>query len=76
MEKKKVERTQMSEILRFMLTHKGITRLQAAEKFGCMNLPDVIYKLRKMGYEIVNEYITKKNRYGHTTTFVKYCLVK
>ena len=69
-------KTQLGEILKYMLSHKGITRLQALDKFGCINLPDVIWKLRREGYEIENEYITKKNRYGHTTTFVRYCIVK
>ena len=76
MEKRKVKKTQMSEILKYMNTHKGITRAQAMEKFGCLNLPDIIYRLRKRDYDIVSETINTKNRYGQTSTYVKYCLVK
>lgn len=67
-------KTQKTEVLRYLQTHKGLTRLQATDKFGCQNLPDVIYQLRKLGWDIQAESITKKNRYGHTTTFSRYYL--
>ena len=69
------EKTQKSEVLRYMQTHKGITSLQAIEKFGATRLSDIIFRLRKEGYEIGTESITKKNRYGHVTTFSRYYLV-
>ena len=70
------QKTQLSEILKYLLTHKrGITRAMAWDKFGCQNLPDIIYKLRKRGYDIRAEQITKKNRYGHASTFYRYYLV-
>lgn len=71
----KKEKTQKSEVLRYMQTHKGITSLQAIEKFGATRLPDIIYRLKKDGYQFKKEQITKKNRYGHTVTFTKYSLV-
>lgn len=69
------EKTQMTEVLKYMQTHKGITSIQAIEKFGATRLSDIIFRLRKEGYEIETESITKKNRYGHTTTFARYTLV-
>lgn len=69
------EKTQMTEVLKYMQTHKGITSTQAIEKFGATRLSDIIFRLRKEGYEIETESITKKNRYGHTTTFARYTLV-
>ena len=51
------------------------TSLQAIEKFGATRLPDIIYRLGKDGYKFKKESITKKNRYGHTTTFTRYTLV-
>lgn len=68
-------KTQKSEVLRYMQSHKGITSLQAIEKFGATRLSDIILKLRQEGYDIKTESITKKNRYGHTTTFARYTLV-
>ena len=75
MQKKKNQKSQRSEVLRYMQTHKGITSLQAIEKFGATRLSDIILKLRRDGYNIETESITKKNRYGHTTTFARYTLV-
>ena len=75
MQKKKIEKSQKSEVLRYMQTHKGITSIQAIDKFGATRLSDIIFRLRKDGYEIETESITKKNRYGHATTFAKYTLV-
>ena len=71
----KVKKTQMSEVLRYLQTHKrGLTQVQAFEKFGVTKLPDIIYKLRKLDWCISAEQITKKNRYGHTTNFHRYYL--
>lgn len=71
----KKERTQKSEVLKYMQTHTGITSIQAIEKFGATRLSDIIFRLRKEGYDIETEQITKKNRYGHVVTFAKYSLV-
>ena len=71
----KKTRTQKSEVLMFMKTHSGITSYQAIQHFGATRLSDIIFNLRKEGYEIKTEQITKKNRYGHTTTYAKYSLV-
>ena len=71
----KKTKTQKSEVLKYMQTHTGITSLQAIEKFGATRLPDIIYRLGKDGYKFEKESITKKNRYGHTTTFTRYTLV-
>lgn len=71
----KKTKSQKSEILRYLLTHKrGITSLQAIELFGATRLSDIIFRLRKEGYDIVTEMITQKNRYGHATTYACYKL--
>lgn len=76
MDKKKQKKTQLSEILKYLLRYKkGLTRGEAWDKFGCQNLPDVIWKLRKRGYDIRTEQLTTVNRYGHTSTYVRYYLV-
>ena len=71
----KKAKTQKSEVLRYMQTHAGITSIQAIEKFGATRLSDIIFRLRKEGYEIETEQITRKNRYGHSVTFAKYSLI-
>lgn len=71
------ERTQASEVLHYMQTHKrGITSMQAIERFGATRLSDIIYRLKKLGFEIESESITEKNRYGHTVTYSRYYLAK
>lgn len=72
---KKHEKSQKSEVLKYMQTHKGITSLQAIEKFGATRLSDIIFRLRKEDYEIGTRTVTKKNRYGHTTNYAEYYLV-
>lgn len=71
----KKTKSQRSEVLRYMQTHKGITSIQAIEKFGATRLSDIIFRLRKDGYDIQTESITTKNRYGHSVTYAKYSLV-
>ena len=71
---KKVK-SQKSEVLHYLKTHKrGITSMQAITLFGATRLSDIIFRLRKEGYEIETEQITTKNRYGHVTTFARYRL--
>lgn len=67
------KRTQLSDVLKYLQTHKrGLTSVQAFNLFGVTRLSDIIFKLRKAGYDIVTEQITKKNQYGNTVTFACY----
>ena len=67
--------TQMNEVLKYMKSHKrGITSMIAFERFGITRLADIIYKLRKLGWSIVSEQITTKNRYGHVCNYSRYYL--
>ena len=72
----KKTKSQKSEVLKYLLTHKrGITSLQAINMFGATRLSDIIFQLRKEGYAIETDSITTKNRYGHVTTYARYRLV-
>ena len=71
----KKQKTQKSEVLKFMQTHKGITSIQAFERFGITRLADIIYKLPQEGFEIESEQLTTKNRYGHVVNYARYSLV-
>lgn len=70
------KRTQRGEVLKYLQTHKGITSIQAIEKFGATRLSAIIFDLRKKGYNIVT--ITKEgeNRYGESVRFAEYRLIK
>ena len=72
----KLQKTQKSEVLHFMQTHKkGITSIQAFERFGITRLADIIYTLRREGFDIETEQLTTKNRYGHVVNYARYSLV-
>ena len=75
MKNNRMKKSQKSEVLKYMQSHKGITSIQAIEKFGATRLSDIIFRLRQEGYEIETEQITTKNRYGHATTYAKYSLI-
>ena len=69
--------SQCEKILKFMKSHKrGITPLQAMEKFGCMSLAQRIYDLRGEGYDISSELVEVKNRYGEKCRVSQYRLVR
>ena len=70
-------RTQNEMILKHLQTHKrGLTAMQALDKFGCMRLASRISDLRRMGYEIGREMIAVRNRDGDTCYVANYKLVE
>ena len=70
-------KTQNQMILKHLQTHKrGITAMQALDKFGCMRLASRISDLRHMGYEISKETIAVRNRDGETCYVANYKLVE
>lgn len=70
-------RTQNEMILKHLQTHKrGITPIQALNKFGCMRLASRISDLRKMGYSISREMIAVKDRDGDVRYVASYKLME
>lgn len=69
--------SQRKEVLMYLQTHKkGISQLEATNKFGATRLSAIIYDLRhKYGYNIKAVDVKTKNRYGHTTMYSRYVLV-
>ncbi len=60
-------KTQIAAVLDFMLTHRGITSLQAIKKFGATRLSGIIYRLKyEFNYHIRSEWVTVKTRFGKT----------
>lgn len=66
--------TQYDRVLRHLKEKGNITSLQAFREYGITRLSAVIFNLRRDGYIIVNEFITRKNRYGDKVSFAKYIL--
>lgn len=70
-------RTQNEMILKHLKTHKrGLTAMQALDKFGCMRLASRISDLRKIGYVISREMIAVKDRDGDVRYVANYKLVE
>ena len=60
-------KTQIESVLDFMLTHTGITSLQAIHKFGATRLSGIIYRLKhEFNYPIKSKWVTVPTRFGKT----------
>jgi len=59
---------------------RGITDKQAVEMFGAYRLSGIIFNLRKRlqntEYDIINVWHTGTNRYGGSSRYVEYVMVK
>ena len=66
--------TQTDMILMHLKERNGITIWEAIKEYGCTRLSAKIYLLRKRGYNIENEIVYSKNRYGKTVHYVRYVL--
>ena len=68
--------SQCSRIYGHLLSGKPITRLQAIQKFGCLNLWSRIGELeRQAGVKIKREWAEVKNRYGKKCRVMRYRMV-
>ena len=67
--------TQNTIVLEYLKKWGSITTAEAFDNLGITRLASRIHELRKMGYEIITEKVTRKNRYGKKVTFARYRLV-
>lgn len=67
-----MSKLQEERVLKYMDETGDITRLDAMLDLGIANLPAVINRLRKDGYNIKTEKVKSKNRYGEPITYAKY----
>lgn len=67
--------TQNEMVLEYMKTFGSITPAEAYEQLGIMRLPARVHELRKAGYNIVTERVSKRKWYGKIVTFARYRLV-
>ena len=66
--------TQCERILDYMKQHGGITAAEAFHYCGSTRLSARIFDLRRQGYDIRNESVTSKNRFGEKVRFDRYVL--
>ena len=69
------QQSQRDVVLAYLKKHKGITSLEAFEKWHITRLSAVIFDLRKMGHDIVTVDIDCDTKFGHCT-YAQYRLVK
>ena len=70
---KQVKKSQRTEVLRYMKTHKGgITNAIAYEKFGVSRMGSVISDLRKQGWLIDTVMVESTTRYGNPVRYGRY----
>ena len=67
-----MSKVQENRVLRYMEDYGDITRLDAMLDLGIANLPAVINRLRKDGFNIKTEKVKSKNRYGEPVVFARY----
>ena len=61
--------TQNREIIRYLTKGNKITPIEALNRFGCFRLSARILDLRKLGFDIKTEYVTKGKK-----TYTEYSL--
>ena len=68
--------TQVEMILKHLQDFGSITTYEAFTEYGITRLPSRIFDLRNLNYQITDEWIYRKNRYGKKIKFKKYVLEK
>ena len=69
-----MDKHQQNEVLRHLKSIGTITSQLAWRDYGITRLADVVYKLRKRGYDIETETIKVKNRHGRPVRCARYSL--
>ena len=67
-----VNKTQTSEVLKWMKQHKYITSEKAIEKFGATRLSSIVFNLRNRGVIIETVMVDGTTRYGTPVRYARY----
>lgn len=67
-------KTQKELVLEHLERGFSITGIEAWEWYGCSRLADIIFKLRKEGYNIDTTMNRSKTKLGHETTYATYMM--
>ncbi|MBK0029225.1 helix-turn-helix domain-containing protein [Lactococcus sp. S47] len=63
-------------VLEYIKEHGSITSFECTLELGIIDLPKKICLLQDEGFQFKKESITKKNRYGNSTTYKRYSLLE
>jgi hypothetical protein len=66
--------TKKAQVLNHLQNYGTITSWQAIQQYGATRLSDIIFKLRKQGYNIETKTECTKDRNGNTCQYAKYIL--
>ena len=67
-------KNQKEAVLYHLQQFQTITSLEAISEYGATRLSDIIFRLRKEGYNIESLPFIKRNRFGNSVTLSKYYL--
>ena len=69
---KKEKITKLQKVLEHLQQNGTITSIEAIELYGATRLSDIIFNLRKRGYNIETKMIETIDRYGNPCHYGKY----
>ena len=69
---KKEKITKLQKVLEHLQQNGTITSIEAIELYGATRLSDIIFNLRKRGYNIETKMIETIDRYGNPCYYGKY----
>lgn len=70
-----MKHTQTNDIFNYLKTHKrGLTSMDAFDRFGATRLSGLVWGLRKQGHNITTSYEIVKTRYGKKVEIARYKL--
>ncbi len=67
---------QVEQIIQYLKDFGSITTFESFTELGVTRLGSRIFDIRQLGYELEEEWLTKKNRYGKPVSYKKYMLKK
>lgn len=67
--------SQNAQLIAIMETGRWVTQIDALNEVGCTRLPARIKDIKKLGYEIEDEWVEYTNSQGKTKRFKKYRIV-
>jgi hypothetical protein len=65
-------KSQSDAVLWHLKTYGSITSYEAIKEYGATRLADIIFRHKKNGYDIDSISLSKKTRFGRTTTIAQY----
>ena len=67
--------TKFSKVKDHLFTNGKINTWEAIQNYGTTRLSDIIFRLRKEGFNIQSERVTTKDRNNQTCSYVDYILI-